>query len=38
MNQIENEEMTLGIIVTRGTAIATSRCHCHVARRQPNKW
>jgi len=32
-DQIENEKMTPGIILTCGTITATSRFHCHMARR-----
>jgi len=32
--QIENEEMTSTVILTRGIVTATSPCHCHVAPRQ----
>jgi len=38
MNQIETEKMTSGIILTFGIIIATSLCHCHVARRQLDTW
>jgi len=38
MDQIENEKMTLSIILTRGIIIATSLCHCHVARLQLDTW
>jgi len=33
-DQIENEEMALGIIVTHGIVTAASHYHCHVARCQ----
>jgi len=33
-DQIENQKMTYGIIVSCGTATTTSHCHFHVARRQ----
>jgi len=37
-DQIENEEMTSGIILTHGIITATSLYHCHVTRRQLDTW
>jgi len=33
-DQIENEKMTPGLILTHGIITVISLCHCHVARRQ----
>jgi len=37
-DQIENEKMTLGIILTHGIITTTSLCHYHVAWRQLDTW
>jgi len=38
IDQIENEEMTHGIIVTRDIVTVTSHCHCHVVGHQFDTW
>jgi len=38
MDQIENEKMTLSVIVTCGIVTATSYCCYHVVRRQLDTW
>jgi len=37
-DQIENEKMTSGIIVTRDTVTVTWHCHGHVTRCQLDTW